>query len=296
MLAETLRAAARGLHMAGSFGLFGTCLAAAILLPPAVPAPLRRALKSLAWGSFFLLLLAGVAWFLLQTADMAGAQDFADVWAAIPIVVTATRFGELLIGRIAAAAAAILVFQWGWPKPAALIAGIAVIAEAWLGHGGAMTGPVGIFLLISAIIHLASGGAWLGALPALRFALKHLALAEAARAAQIFSPLGMACVLGITVSAAAQFFCLIRAPAALFNNGYGLIVCGKTLLLLGLIGLAAVNRTRLTPSLANGAERARAQLLRSLSMEIFLGFLIVLAAGLLLQLTPPSMAHMLRPQ
>jgi len=296
VLAESLRAAARGLHMAGSFALFGTCLAAAILLPPAVPARLRRALKILAWTSFWLLLLSGIAWFLLQTADMAGAEDFADVWSAIPIVATATRFGELLLGRFAAAAAAVALFQWGWPKPAALIAGLAVIAEAWLGHGGAMTGPIGHLLLIASIIHLASGGAWLGALPALRLTLKHLPIADAAGAAQRFSPIGIACVLGISLSAAAQFFFLVRSPAALFTNSYGLTICAKILLLAALIALAAVNRTRLTPPLASGAEPARRQLLRNVTTEIAAGFLIVLAAGLLLQLTPPTMAHMLNQQ
>jgi len=293
---EAIRAAARGLQMAGSFSLFGTCLAAAILVPPAGPAALNRALKILAWSSFLLLLLTGIAWFLLQTADMAGAADFADVWPAIPIVAAATRFGELLIGRTAAAAVAILLFQLGLARPAAIVAGFAVIAEAWLGHGGAMIGRVGDLLLIASIVHLASGGAWLGSLPALRLALKHLPVAQAARAAQKFSPIGIACVLGITLSAAVQFICLVCRPASLFNNGYGLIVCAKILLLLALIALAVANRTRLTPALATGAEPARTQLVRNLATEIVLGLLILLAAGFLLQLTPPTMALMLDQQ
>ncbi len=296
MLTETLRAAARGLHMAGSFSLFGTCLVAALLLPKYAPPPLRRALKILAWASFFLLLLAGAAWFLLQTADMAGAQDFADLGAAIPIVATATRFGELLIARTIAAAAAIFLFHFGLTKPAALIAGLAVIAEAWLGHGGAMTGAVGNVLLIASIIHLASGSAWLGSLPALRLALKHLPIADAASTAQKFSPLGIACVLGIIASAFVQFYFLVGSPKALFNNVYGLTVSAKILLLAALIALAASNRTRLTPALAAGAEPARTQLLRSVAAEIALGIFVLLAAGQLLQLTPPTMAYMLQTQ
>jgi putative copper resistance protein D len=282
--------------MAGSFTLFGTCLTTAFLLPAEARAQLRRALKTFAWSSFLLVLVTAAAWFLLQTADMAAAQDFSDVWCAIPIVAAATRFGELLIARTAAAFAAILLFQFGLPKPAALIAGLAVIAEAWLGHGGAMTGPIGNFLLIASVIHLASGSAWLGSLPALRLALKHLPIANAACAAKKFSPLGIACVLGLTISAAAQFFFLVRTPAALFNNSYGLTICAKILLLLALIALAAANRTRLTPALSRGAEPARAQLLRNLTAEIALGLLVLLAAGLLLQLTPPTMAYMLNPQ
>jgi len=282
--------------MAGSFSLFGTCLGTALLLPAQVPPHLDRSLKHLAWISFCLLLLTGAVWFLLQTADMAGAQNFADVWSAIPIVATATRFGQLLIGRTVAAFAAIILFQGGFPKSAALIACLALIAEAWLGHGGAMTGELGDLLLITSIIHLASGGAWLGALPALRLALKHLPIPDAACAARIFSPLGILCVLGIIFSAAVQFFFLVRAPAALYDNVYGVIVFTKILLLLALVALAAINRTRLTPAIATGAEPARTQLMRNITTEIVLGFLVLLAAGLLLQLTPPTMAFMLNQQ
>jgi len=159
-----------------------------------------------------------------------------------------------------------------------------------------MIGRVGDLLLIASIVHLASGGAWLGSLPALRLALKHLPIAQAARAAQKFSPIGIACVLGITLSAAVQFICLVCRPASLFNNGYGLIVCAKILLLLALIALAVANRTRLTPALATGAEPARTQLVRNLATEIVLGLVILLAAGFLLQLTPPTMALMLDQQ
>ncbi len=292
MLIDTIRAAARGLHMAGSFSLFGTCGVAAFLLPAGTP--LLRPLKVLAWGSLLLLLLAGAVWFVLETADMAGAQDITDVWTALPVVASSTRFGELLIGRGLALALAVLLLQCGFTKPAAMLAGCAVAAEAWLDHGGAMTGPVGDVLLISAICHLACGGAWLGALPGLRLLLKRLPLAEAARAARRFSPVGMVCVAGLIGSAVVQFIFLIGSPRALFNNAYGLTALLKIVLLVALVGLAAANRYRLTPAISAGDDNARCKMLRSVGAEIALGLLALLAAGLLLQMTPPAMALMLR--
>ncbi len=292
LTATVIRGVARGLHMAGCFSLFGTCLAVAVVLPPVEAGTLRRGLDRLAWGSFALLLLGGAAWFALQTADMAGAETWADMRAAVPVVAAGTRFGALLIGRMAVLAVAMLLFRLRLAKPAAILAGGAVMAEAWLGHGGAMTGAVGDMLLASLIVHLASGGAWLGALPALRLGLRYLPVADAAGAAARFSPIGLGCVLGLTGSAALQFLFLIGGPAALFDNAYGLVAAVKTGLFLLLIGLAAVNRYRFTPGLAGGDEDAGTWLRRSVGFEIAVGVVVVLAAGFLLQLTPPSMAGM----
>ncbi len=276
--------------MAADFAVFGTCGVAAWLLPAMAAPGLRRRMTRLAWGSLAVTIAAGLVWFVLGAADMAGAQDVADVWAAAPVVAGSTRFGTLLMGRAAAAAVAVVMLQMGMVRTAAVIGGASVVAEAWLDHGGAMTGRVGDVLLVSAIIHLASGGAWLGALPALRLGLKHLPIAEAAILARKFSPIGMVCVLGLAGSAAVQYFFLIGRPAALFDNAYGLVAAGKIALLLALLAFAAANRTRLTPALGAGDETARRRLLRSVGAEVALGLLAVLAAGLLLQLTPPTMA------
>jgi putative copper export protein len=156
-----------------------------------------------------------------------------------------------------------------------------------------MAGSVGDILLVSAVIHLICGGIWLGALPALRLALGRLAIAEAARLAARFSPVGIACVAGMIASAVVQFIYLVGSQAALFQSAYGLTVAFKILLLAFLVSLAAVNRYRFTPQLAAGEQIARARLLRSVTAEIALGFFALLAAGWLLQLTPPTMALML---
>jgi putative copper export protein len=293
---EGLRAIARGLHMAGSFALFGTCFIAATLLPREPRPGLERSLKRLAWCSFFLLAASGILWFILETADMAGAEDFSDVWAALPLVVGQTRFGELLIGRGFFFLLAALSFHFGYKRLAALLAGAALVAEAWLGHGGAMTGAIGNFLLLSSICHLASGGTWLGALPALRAGIRTLPIAEAAELAGGFSPIAMVCVLGIILSATVQYVFLIGGPAALFTTSYGLTASFKILCLLSLVALASVNRTRLTPRLGRAEETARRALLRSIGAEILIGFLVLLAAGFLIQQTPPAMALMLKQQ
>jgi putative copper resistance protein D len=280
-----LRAAARGLHVAGYVSAYGTFFMAAFLLPGAA------GLKRLAWGGTCLAVLAGAAWFWLQSADFAGAYDMADVLAALPIVATNTRFGFLLLGRSAVLILAAICFQCGARRLAAPLAGAGVAAESWLGHGGAMDGAEGTLLLLTSIAHLLAAATWLGALPALFVSLKRLPLPEARALGQKFSPYGIICVEALLITATIQYFALIGRLNALFTSAYGLTALFKIAAFAALIALAALNRTKLAPALTN--EAGRTALLWSISAEITLGLAAFLAAGLILQLTPPAMAYMM---
>jgi copper resistance protein D len=275
--------------MAGSYALFGTMLLSAFFLPGTTP-PMKR----LAWASLAVVLAAGIAWFLLQSADMASAGNFAQTFAALPIVVQWTQFGHLILLRALLSILAVLSFQAGYPRIAALFGGAAIVAEAWLGHGGAMTGTIGTALLISSILHLSAGAAWLGSLPALFLMIALLPPTEAATLARRYSPFGIACVLALIASAIVQFIFLIGSPSALFTSLYGRVALVKILLLAGLILLAALNRYRLAPALLDASRPdAKTKLLTSIGAEIALGLTALLAAGLLLNLAPPTMATML---
>lgn len=275
-----LRGIARGLHLAGYFCAFGAMfLPVALLRGEAV-----RGLKHLAWAGFALALLAGAGWFLLQAADFSSAQHFSDLVSAAPIVVQYTRFGGVLLGRMVALLLAMLLFQFNLPRPAALLAFAGVLAESWLGHGGAMTGWEGDVLLCASIPHLAAAALWLGTLPALYLAVTQLP--DSAPLLRRYSPLGIGCVGALLLTALVQYLLLIVSPVAFFTSAYGALALGKILLLGGLIALAACNRASLIPAL----PASRPVLLRAIGAEIALGLLVLAAAGLLLQLEPPAMA------
>lgn len=279
-----LRGLCRGLHLAGYFSAFGTVFLAATLQRGARVPGFRR----LAWASLALALAAGAGWFLLQTAYFAAAQSWAEIVNTIPIVVWDTRFGALLLGRMAVLLLVVLLFQAGWARLAALLGLGGVLAQAWLSHGGAMSGAEGDVLLVSAVLHLAGAALWLGTLPALFLALRYLPGAEAARLARRFSPLGMACVAALLGTAVVQFVLLIGGVGALFSSVYGALAVAKILALVVLIGLAVRNKLSLTPRL----PQSRAALCRAVGLEIAIGLTVLLAAGLLLQLEPPAMASM----
>jgi putative copper resistance protein D len=275
-----LRGACRGLHLAGYFSAFGAMFLPAALLRGTV----IRGMKALTWAGFALALLAGAAWFLLQTAYFASAQSFADVIAAAPVVAQETRFGSLLLARLAVLLLAVLLFQCNRPRLGAIFGFGGVVAQAWLGHGGAMPGAEGDVLLGTSILHLAAAALWLGTLPALLIAVA--SLEEPVQLARRYSPLGIGCVAVLLLTALVQYILLIARPAALFNSGYGALALTKFLLLVMLMVLAARNRVGLVPAL----PATRAALLYAISAEIILGLLVLVAAGILLQLAPPAMA------
>src|ERR1700677_1219330 len=98
----------RGLHLAATLSLLGTAGFLAWVLP-AAGAPLdllRRRLIRVWWISGVVAVLAGAAWFTLQAATIAGAEDAADVWAALPVVAEHTRFGTTVMAPVALGAAA----------------------------------------------------------------------------------------------------------------------------------------------------------------------------------------------
>jgi putative copper resistance protein D len=269
----TLRGLARGLHIAASFCSFGTFFLAATLLR----AHKLPFLKPLSWASLAAALGAGAAWFLLQTAYFASSTNVQDIIAASPIVAWDTRFGTILLARCAGLIAATLLFQTNWPRPAAALAAGTVLAQAWMGHGGAMSGPIGTTLLLTSIAHLAAAATWLGALPALRLAITRLPPEQAATLARNFSPIGLLCVATLVATAAIQYLFLIATPAALLTTAYGRIATTKIILLTALITIAATNRNT-------------THLPRNINTEIALGLVTLLAAGLILQLEPPGMA------
>jgi len=263
----------RGLHMAAYLAAFGSLLFGAVFAP--VP-------RRLAWGFALVALVAGAAWFLLQTADFASPQSWGDEVAAFPIVAAQTRFGLLLLARLGLLALAMGGFARGWTRLAAIVAGAGVLAEAWLGHGAAMGGVEGDALFAASVVHLAAAGAWLGTLPALWVALGRSPDVALLRR---YSLMGRSCMAVLLATAALYSVLLIGSVGAAFTTAYGLVALGKFLLLAALILLVfrAPRLRRATPR-------------RVVAAEIALGLAVLLAAGVLLELEPPAMAGMVSPE
>ena len=298
---ETAIALCRAAHMLGAMSLLGTLLFRVAIGGPALrhaPAALARrigrALHRLAWASLVLGLAGGAAWLLVQTAVMTGAESITGALPGIPTVLERTEFGHVLTAQAALlllAGICLLVplrQSTAVRGTAALIAAVlTVVLHAAIGHAAAMEGTERWVLTGMQALHLAAAGAWIGALlPLLLFVAacrRDGKLMQAAEAARRFSPVGMVCVAALAAGGTASAWVLVGSVPNLVGTPYGQALTVKIALFLAMLALAAVNRFRLTPRLANAASNAAAAdaLRRSVALEAALAAAAVLAAGFL---------------
>jgi putative copper export protein len=115
-------------------------------------------------------------------------------------------------------------------------------------------------------LHLLAVSFWLGALLPLRQLARTTAPEALAAVLRRFSAVAVWLVPLLGVAGLAMAVLLLPGVAAL-GSPYGLLLGAKALLFATLLGLAALNRQRLTPALARGGHAALPVLRRSLAAE-----------------------------
>ncbi|HEY2809658.1 MAG TPA: CopD family protein [Steroidobacteraceae bacterium] len=135
--------------------------------------------------------------------------------------------------------------------------------------------------------HVLAVSFWLGALWPLHLLARSLGPLPLAALLERFSALALKVVplLGLAGLAMA---CLLLPDLGALGTRYGVLLCTKTALFAGLMGLAALNRTRLTPALAQGNPAAARVLRRSLIAEYALISAVLLATAALTGLYSPD--------
>ncbi|HEX8412951.1 MAG TPA: copper homeostasis membrane protein CopD [Sphingomicrobium sp.] len=252
------------------------------------------------------LLLSGVAISLLAAA-MAGVSAWAVDREAIGMLLSGSTTGAawevrmvaLLVASIAALVAARRAILLGLVM---LAAGVALATLAWTGHGAMDEDTTGWVHLAADILHLLSAGAWVGALlglgllvarPAPRIDAAHLALTH--RALQGFGLVGTIVVGTIVLTGLVNAWLLVGVEnvATLGATLYGQLLIAKLALFAVTLGLATLNRFRLTPtfkqSIASGDHRGALIALRwSLAYEATCVVLIMGLVAWLGTLSPPA--------
>jgi putative copper resistance protein D len=262
---------------------------------PAYP-KLRRQLSLLIWVALAVLFLSALWWLVLQSADMSGApvSEVASggiLWT----VLTQTGFGNAWSVRLVLMLLLMLTWtrptipmsSWSGATRVALALSVAG-ALAWSGHAHAGSGLQRASHLAIDALHLIAAAAWLGALLPLAFVLRHSAMhAFSFKAVRYvvfrFSTLGIAAVAALVLSGIVNALMIIEEPRALFESTYGRILLLKVGLFLIMLAVAAFNRRRLTPQLANSndAPHAVRALARNCLIEAALGGIILVSVGAL---------------
>ncbi len=287
-------ALARGLSVASLLSLFGTLVFAVLVAPRALSraaegerAGLRARLRS--WtlhgleASIFLLLV----WIPLQAADIAGTETLPATCVVVPEVMRETRFGQLVMLQLAGLLIlAVWLRRRGPQWVAMLLAGLVLALHVGHTHAASMV-PLSGLLLASDIVHLLAGGAWLGGLLPLWLMVRHAEPRVGTAMCRFYSPLGKYCVVAVLATAIIQFSELIGGFAGLVGTAYGWMALVKMALFGMLFGFACLNRYRLAPALIGAdTERARRTLQRSIAWQTVAALAVVLAAGVLSQLSP----------
>jgi putative copper resistance protein D len=154
----------RGVHVAALVSLFGTLLFAAAALPADSHTPqMRSLLRWLTLGSALAGLITGLAWLMIQTAAIAGADSVAMTLHAVPTVALHTQFGHWLLLRLTLLIAVLPLLRRAGISIPIVLAGAALAVQPLLGHPGAMGGNAGTQLIVSEALHMLAAGAWLGA-------------------------------------------------------------------------------------------------------------------------------------
>jgi putative copper resistance protein D len=254
------------------------------------------------------LLLSGIALALLAAA-MAGAPPWPVDREAIGMLLTGSATGTAWEIRMVALLVASVVALIGAGRAVplglvALTAGIALATLAWTGHGAMDEGGTGWAHLLADILHLLAAGAWVGALLGLtllvtrapgRVDVAHLRLTH--RALHGFGLVGTIVVGMIVVTGLVNGGLLVVADnlLSLPSTLYGQLLLAKLVLFGTMLGLASLNRFRLTPaferSIAGADHRgALCTLRRSLAIEAACAVTILVLVAWLGTLEPPASA------
>ncbi|MDP9424300.1 MAG: copper homeostasis membrane protein CopD [Pseudomonadota bacterium] len=253
------------------------------------------------------LLLSGFA-ILVLTASMLGVPLAQVDSPSISMLVFETSIGLAWQARMAALLLLLGLTLTADPASRvgssvlALLGGIALGTFAWSGHGAMTEGTAGTVHLLSDIAHLLGAGAWLGALMALSYLLfrprrimtsAHVDVSHRALASFAFVGTTVVTILVITGLINSWFLIGLERAGSILTSLYGQLLVAKLLLFLAMLGLAAINRYRMTPALeaaiARGDHNAAVTGLRtSLAAETGSAVAILALVAWLGTLAPPA--------
>jgi copper transport protein len=275
----------RWLLYAGLFVLLGSAFVGNLIYR--TPPPVILPLSAVAWlaGAMGLILVIG-----LQAAD-AGVG---------PTQVLGTSIGRAAILRAAPLVLAGIAIAVQWSRrrqtvralgTVGIAAAAAMLADAATSHAagsaashlGAHGSHVDVFVLW---LHITAAGTWLGGLVALLLSLRGLPGEQTARIARRFA---ISAMFGIAVVASTG---LLRAiseigPVAnLVTTEFGHLIVAKSVLLLLLAALGAINHFRNVPA----AGRFLRPLRQVGSMELIVAATVLVLSASLVNVAPPGQA------
>jgi len=285
---------ARFVHLAACVVAAGTAVFAILAgASTSETGDLRRRWRRLVILGSAIAALSGFAWLAIVAASIVGTPLAGLLQDGPWPVVADTQFGRLASVRVLLALVVMLPLSGDRMRAILALALLVLIAPA--GHAGAQAGAWGWVHLAADALHLIAAACWLGGLPALAMLLaasNHEPArfgAYAVRMTARFSWMGIACVSALIATGLVNSAFLLSGPGDLITSVYGRLLAIKLGLFVVLVAIAAVNRFRLTPLLAE--RDARHALLRNSVIELALGAGVLFLVAILGTLEPGGHRH-----
>lgn len=201
------------------------------------------------------------------------------VWLLHATNDAATRFGHVTQAAIVAAALGAIAASLAWALgrfvvPALVPAALLLLAPTLAGHAFRPAGNERPFSAVADLVHVTAAAFWIGGLVQLAIVLMRGGAPEAPRR---FSRLALPTVALIAASGVARAVVELSSVSQLWSTGYGRTILVKTVLLAVTVAIAIGSRRALA---------APARLLRSVSAELAVLALLVVAVAVLTALRP----------
>ena len=235
-----------------------------------------------------LALLSALAMVPCVAAEMAALPDAAFNPVILRVVLFATEFGHAWCWHVGFAAAlwilCLLPRRHGQTGAATGAALLVLVSLGWSGHAVMdMGGGVAVHVVCQ-MVHLAAAGLWLGGLLPLGILLRRAVrpdggsyIALARTALPHFSQMGYVAVALVALTGLGNSVFLVGSFKALVATPYGRLLIVKLALFAAMVGLALLNRFRLTPRWRDPAtaQLSLRALCRSVAAEQALGLAIL---------------------
>lgn len=279
---DVITATLRGLVYVGSIGVAGSMLFA--LSYPQATSACRAALRGQALAGFGLLLVVEPLRYVAFQLAIAGGDWGLAFGPGLIWMGFETPIGQAAAIRLLAAAVILCV---GFRFPAiGLVAALAMIG-AFVLEGHTAAGDMRIILATLLLVHLTAVHWWLGALFPLLALLRYAQPATAIATIETFSTRAVLVVPAL-LTAGALLVVLLAGDNIRLDSAYLQRLAIKLALIAGLLGIAALNKLRLTPLLGRDFRLGAARLRSSICVEIALALTVLAATAWLVGTAPDT--------
>jgi putative copper resistance protein D len=272
--------------LTGLMTLFGGSSYAFLLRRAGLQEPSSKSERTLFAIAATLALISAIVWFCLIAGQMSGDWRASIDPTTLRLMASATRFGEIFMGRFVGLALLWSICVSRAPRllGISILAGLLLISIAPISHAAAAVGgDIAILGTASDATHLLTAGFWVGGLIVLMMILPlHRAAPTGLLGPlRLFSVWGTFVVALLIVTGIINLVSIMPISMMSLHNAYFRLLLVKVGLALLMVALAGLNRWRFAPSLRTGGPGAVRRLTGSIGMEIASGIAVVTIAGFL---------------